>query len=269
MQISSSSSHLFYAPAQRPEAASPRSDQTEEEKQVAAQQKQVEAQEKQAIEQEVQRLQQRDLEVRTHEQAHLAAAGGLAVSGPHYEMTKGPDGKQYVTDGHVTIDSSPAGNPEATVDKARRIRAAALAPARPSAADLSVAAKASQMEAQAQAEVRAEEQDEAQDKDAAEDALSGFGPDVAAADGLVAQAVAQGESTTKPRTDASPPAADAHKADEASTAEKNIPEAVAPPSDTAHSMEGAHLAQCPECQRKAYGLKAGDAEMNTTLLGHA
>ena len=234
MQVSASSAGLFYAPASRPDAAQPEgAAQTAEEKQLASQQEKTEAREKQAIAEEVQRLQQRDLEVRTHEQAHIAAAAGLSVSGPFYEMTQGPDGKAYVTDGHVTIDSSPAGTAEATVDKARRIRAAALAPAQPSSADLSVAAKASQMEAQAQAEVRAEQQGEATGEAEGEDALTQFSPDVAAASSLVAQAVAQAESFSP---------------------------------ESKQDKKTSHLAHDPDAQRKAFSAGSG---RSPGLLGRA
>lgn len=93
---------------------------------------------------EVQTLKQRDREVRTHEMAHAAAAGGLAIGGPSYQYTTGPDGKRYATSGEVQIDTSVVkGDPDATVRKMQRVRAAALAPARPSAQDRRVAADAS------------------------------------------------------------------------------------------------------------------------------
>jgi hypothetical protein len=54
----------------------------------------------------------------------------------------------------VGIDTSAVpGRPEETVQKMRIIRAAALAPSEPSAADLSVAAAASEIEADALAEI--------------------------------------------------------------------------------------------------------------------
>jgi hypothetical protein len=95
----------------------------------------------------------RDREVRQHEQAHLAASGGLAKSGASYSMQKGPDGKAYAVGGEVSIDASPGKTPEETVRKARIIQAAALAPADPSGQDRSVAAAAQAMEWQAQAEI--------------------------------------------------------------------------------------------------------------------
>ncbi len=105
-------------------------------------------------------LRKRDQEVRTHEQTHLAAAGGLAKGGATFSFQRGPDGKQYAIGGEVNIDTAPvSGNPEATIRKAQQIRAAALAPANPSAQDRAVAASASALEAQAQQELKNEEQE--------------------------------------------------------------------------------------------------------------
>lgn len=95
----------------------------------------------------------RDREVRQHEQAHLAASGGLAKSAASYSMQKGPDGKTYAIGGEVSIDASPGKTAEETLRKARIIQAAALAPADPSGQDRSVAAAAQAMELQAQAEI--------------------------------------------------------------------------------------------------------------------
>ncbi|QZA78571.1 hypothetical protein K4H28_03905 [Deefgea tanakiae] len=102
---------------------------------------------------QVRQLAARDAEVRQHEQAHLAASGGLAKGGASYSMQKGPDGKQYAVGGEVSIDVSPGKSPEETIRKARIIQAAALAPADPSGQDRSVAAAAQAMELQAQSEI--------------------------------------------------------------------------------------------------------------------
>ena len=102
---------------------------------------------------QLQQLSARDREVRQHEQAHLAASGGLAKGGASYSMQKGPDGKAYAVGGEVSIDVSPGKSPEETLRKARIIQAAALAPADPSGQDRSVAAAAQAMELQAQAEI--------------------------------------------------------------------------------------------------------------------
>ncbi|MFQ5934609.1 MAG: putative metalloprotease CJM1_0395 family protein [Dehalococcoidia bacterium] len=44
---------------------------------------------------EIARLKARDAQVRAHEQAHVAAAGGLATGGPKFSFQRGPDGKLY------------------------------------------------------------------------------------------------------------------------------------------------------------------------------
>ncbi len=106
--------------------------------------------------QEIQDLLRQDLQVRAHEQAHKSVGG--AESGPvSYTYTTGPDGRRYAVAGEVPIDVSPVeGDPDATILKMQRVRAAALAPAEPSAADRQVAAKAQQVERQAQAEKQQE-----------------------------------------------------------------------------------------------------------------
>jgi hypothetical protein len=115
-----------------------------------------------AVQREIQKLAARDREVRAHEQAHVAAGGSLITSGPTYTYQTGPDRRRYAVGGEVGIDTSPVrGDPEATVDKAQRIRAAALAPAEPSAQDRSVAAKASQMEQSARIELARQQRDAA------------------------------------------------------------------------------------------------------------
>ena len=105
-------------------------------------------------------LTQTDREVRAHEQAHLAAAGGLA-RGVSFSYTTGPDGKQYAVGGEVSIDTSPvSGDPQATIQKAQQVRAAASAPANPSGQDRAVAAQAAAIEAAARQELAAEQQEQ-------------------------------------------------------------------------------------------------------------
>ncbi|NOY62712.1 MAG: hypothetical protein GXP10_06070 [Gammaproteobacteria bacterium] len=109
----------------------------------------------------VRELKARDVEVRAHESAHLSAAGSFATGGPSFTYQRGPDGVNYSIGGEVGIDTSPVpGDPQATLEKARTIRAAALAPANPSGQDRAVAADASRMAAQAQAEIIAAAQQE-------------------------------------------------------------------------------------------------------------
>lgn len=102
---------------------------------------------------QVQALASRDREVRAHEAAHAAAGGGLAGS-PTYSFARGPDGQLYAIGGEVRIDTSAvAGDPQATIDKARTIIQAATAPASPSSQDLRAAAAAQAMLVEAQAEL--------------------------------------------------------------------------------------------------------------------
>jgi len=96
-------------------------------------------------------LQSSDARVRAHEAAHQAAGGGL-TGGASFTYRQGPDGRQYAVGGEVPIRMGGDGDsPDQQIELARRIRAAALAPADPSAQDLAVAAAATQMEAMARA----------------------------------------------------------------------------------------------------------------------
>ncbi|MCB0343893.1 MAG: hypothetical protein KDD66_02185 [Bdellovibrionales bacterium] len=112
---------------------------------------------------ELEELKARDREVRTHEQAHLAALGPYKSGGPSYEYQTGPDGKQYAVGGEVPVDASPEPEPEKTVTKMQTIQRAALAPAEPSSTDRAVAAKAAQLESQARAEIAQENSGESED----------------------------------------------------------------------------------------------------------
>ena len=103
---------------------------------------------------QVEELKARDREVRQHEQAHMAAAGGNARGGPSNEYQTGPDGKRYAVGGEVSIDASAvSGDPQATIRKAQQVYRAALAPAEPSGQDRSVAAQAKAMEMEARREL--------------------------------------------------------------------------------------------------------------------
>jgi len=114
----------------------------------------------------VQELKARDKEVRAHEMAHIAAGGHYVRGGASYEYETGPDGRKYAVGGEVSIDTSPVKNdPQATIQKMRVVRKAALAPAQPSGQDRAVAAKAAQQEIKAQMELReqkAKENDDSQ-----------------------------------------------------------------------------------------------------------
>ena len=102
---------------------------------------------------ELTELKARDREVRAHEAAHQAVGGQYAGS-MSFTYERGPDGAQYAVGGEVPIDVSPVeGDPESTIEKMRVVRAAAMAPAQPSAQDRAVAAQAMQSMLQAQAEM--------------------------------------------------------------------------------------------------------------------
>jgi hypothetical protein len=110
----------------------------------------------------INQLKSRDREVRAHETAH-ASAGGTLAGAPQLDFTTGPDGKRYAVSGEVSIDTSKvSGNAQATIDKMRQVRNAALAPANPSSQDLKVAAIASQVASQAQVELNVERNQETQ-----------------------------------------------------------------------------------------------------------
>ncbi len=110
---------------------------------------------------EVEELKKRDREVRAHEMAHLMAAQGIAISGPHYEYKRGPDGVMYAVGGDVKIDVSEVrGNPEATIRKAEKVERAALAPRDPSPQDRKVANEARMMKNKARMELMKKKQEE-------------------------------------------------------------------------------------------------------------
>lgn len=125
---------------------------------------------------EVEKLKARDTEVRTHEQAHVSAAGSLFRGGPYYQTRKGPDGRDYAVAGKVNIDTSPGKTPEETIAKARLIRQAAMAPAEPSGTDRRVASKASAMEATARKELAEQQAKKGTGEFASDSALAATTP---------------------------------------------------------------------------------------------
>jgi hypothetical protein len=137
---------------------------------------------------QVAKLKQIDAKVRAHERAH-AAVGGAHAGAPSYSYTRGPDGQMYATSGEVAIDIGPENDPEATLQKATQIAAAALAPADPSGQDRAVAAAAAQLRLQALAQIReekraeqAQQEAEAAEADAAEAETAGQAGSAAPAD---------------------------------------------------------------------------------------
>jgi hypothetical protein len=113
----------------------------------------------------VAKLRARDTEVRAHEAAHLAAAGGIAAGGASFTYERGPDGKMYAVGGEVPISVQGGNTPEETIAKMRQVAAAALAPADPSPQDYAVASNARSEEMRALQELR-KEQMEAQKSEA-------------------------------------------------------------------------------------------------------
>lgn len=111
-------------------------------------------------------LEKRDVEVRAHEQAHMAAGGQYVTGGPSYSYQLGPDGKRYAIGGEVGIDTAmSSGDPAANIEKARTLQRAALAPAEPSSQDTRVAAAARAMEIKAQQQLSELQQAQSQSMD--------------------------------------------------------------------------------------------------------
>lgn len=115
--------------------------------------------------QQVAKLKQIDAKVRAHERAH-AAVGGQYAGAPSYGYTRGPDGQRYAVSGEVAIDIGAERDPEATLQKAAQVQAAALAPADPSGQDRAVAAAAAQLRLQALAQIRQEKRAETEQQEA-------------------------------------------------------------------------------------------------------
>ncbi len=111
-----------------------------------------------AQQREVEKLQETDRHVHMHEQAHMAAGGGLAGAAT-YTYRTGPDGKRYAVGGEVSIDVSPEKDPQRTIAKMQRVEAAALAPSDPSPQDMAVARNAERTKAAANQELRQQEQE--------------------------------------------------------------------------------------------------------------
>lgn len=113
---------------------------------------------------QVAKLKQVDAKVRAHERAH-AAVGGQYAGAPSYSYTRGPDGQMYAIGGEVSIDIGAEDDPQATLQKASQVAAAALAPADPSGQDRAVAAAAAQLRLQALGQIREEKRAEDEQKE--------------------------------------------------------------------------------------------------------
>lgn len=112
----------------------------------------------------IRELEKRDQEVRAHESAHKAAAGGLAKGAATYTYQIGPDGRRYAVGGEVHIDTSPGKTPQETLEKARKIKSAASAPSEPSSQDHAVAADAAKLEADARKELQENKREDGQSR---------------------------------------------------------------------------------------------------------
>lgn len=100
----------------------------------------------------------RDAEVKTHEAAHQAAGGGM-TGGASYTYQQGPDGKMYAIGGEVPISMHGGSTPEETIENAKRVEAAAMAPANPSGQDFAVASSAKMMQMKAQQQLTKEKEE--------------------------------------------------------------------------------------------------------------
>ncbi len=116
-------------------------------------------------EQQVKELQSRDAEVKAHEAAHQAAAGGLAGAAS-YTYQQGPDGKMYAIGGEVPITTPSSTSPEEALENARKVQAAATAPGEPSSQDMAVASSAAMMQVKAEQQLAQKAQKEQQGNEA-------------------------------------------------------------------------------------------------------
>ena len=165
--------------------------------------------------------------MRLHEAAH-AAVGGRYAGAPTYQFRRGPDGGNYAVGGEVSISTGAIpGDPQATIEKARVVRAAALAPAEPSAQDRQVAAEAAQLELNARADLqemeaaaRAEEQ-KAREEGRAEKQAEAAGSKEA----LEEPVATDSETTTESSATRPDPAAARTTSERNSEAEKDSSEA--------------------------------------------
>lgn len=123
-------------------------------------------------EQEITQLKARDMEVKAHEQAHIAAAAGLSTSAPSFTYQTGPDGKKYAIGGEVSVSAPQTNDPEENIRNAEALKRAALAPADPSSQDRAVAANADKIIAANREKLSEEKQQESSDKKSSNNAVS-------------------------------------------------------------------------------------------------
>lgn len=135
--------------------------------------------------QEVAQLKARDIEVKAHEHAHIAAAAGLQTSAPSYDYEMGPDGQKYAVGGEVNISFSTGGDPEEDIANAEIMKAAALAPADPSGQDLAVAKNADKIIQEARQRLAAEQDAKLESTDNANKAIKIESSDKASNDKVI------------------------------------------------------------------------------------
>lgn len=104
-------------------------------------------------------LQARDMEVRAHESAHMAAGGGM-TGAASYSYQQGPDGKMYAIGGQVSVTFRAGSTPEETLRNASQVIAAAMASSNPSPQDSAVASSARIIQMKAQQKLLRDNQEE-------------------------------------------------------------------------------------------------------------
>jgi len=110
---------------------------------------------------EVKRLEQVERSVHEHERSHLRAARDLAISSPSFDYQRGPDGKEYAVGGEVNVSADfDFADAQGTIEKALKIRQAALAPNDPSPKDRRAATEAKIVESKAYRKLNREEAQE-------------------------------------------------------------------------------------------------------------
>lgn len=110
-----------------------------------------------AQKQQVEDLQARDTEVRAHETAHQSS--GASTGAASFSYQKGPDGRMYAIGGEVGVSFKEGSTPQESIQNARAVIAAAMAPANPSPQDYSVASSAKIMEMKAMQQLANESRD--------------------------------------------------------------------------------------------------------------
>ncbi len=196
--VSQKDSEPSYTPSMAPDTETVSATYDDPRKEAGEKQSALEKKQELQVQEEVRRLAARDREVKTHEQAHMAA-GGRYAGAASYQFVRGPDGVSYAVSGEVPISTGKAATPEETIAKAQVVRRAALAPAEPSGQDRQVAAQASTMEAEARVELarmKAEEASEGREDEEVKEEDSGTTSDKRSDDAQVKE-----EPGTVSRTD--------------------------------------------------------------------